>query len=46
MSTKNLARTVIEGGRARYNKFERRHSTAVERSHAHQLEQARLVVRK
>lgn len=42
MSTKNLARTVIEGGRARYNKFERRHSTAVERSHAHQLEKALL----
>jgi hypothetical protein len=31
MSTKNLARTVIEGGRARYNKWERRHSHAQER---------------
>lgn len=35
MSTKNLARTVIEGGRYRYNKFLRRHSNAVERAHAH-----------
>ncbi len=26
MSTKNLARTVIEGGRSRYNKWERRYS--------------------
>jgi hypothetical protein len=31
MSTKNLARTVIEGGRARYNKWARRHSHAQER---------------
>lgn len=38
MSTKNLARTVIEGGRARFNRFERHHSNAVERAHAHQLE--------
>jgi hypothetical protein len=38
MSTKNLARTVIEGGRAPYNQFERRHSSAVERAHAHGLE--------
>ena len=38
MSTKNLARTVIEGGRRHYNKHERRHSSAVERAHAHQLE--------
>ncbi len=28
MSTKNLARTVIEGGRARYNKVQRYHSHA------------------
>lgn len=40
MSTKNLARTVIEGGRARYNRFERRHSNAVERTHVHQMERA------
>jgi hypothetical protein len=32
VSTKNLARTVIEGGRYRYNKFERRHSHAEVRS--------------
>jgi hypothetical protein len=32
MSTKNLARTVIEGGRARFNRWERRHSNALERS--------------
>ena len=31
MSTKYLARTVIEGGRARYNRFERRHSNSCER---------------
>ncbi len=31
MSTKRLARTVIEGGRARYNTFERRHSHRVHR---------------
>jgi hypothetical protein len=40
MSTKNLARTVIEGGRARYNRFERRHSNAVERTHVHEMERA------
>lgn len=40
MSTKNLSRTVIEGGRDRYNKFQRRHSNAVERTHAHRLERA------
>jgi hypothetical protein len=39
MSTKNLARSVIEGGRAPYNKFERRHSNAVQRSHERQIEQ-------
>ena len=38
MSTKNLARTVIEGGRHRYSKFTRRHANAVERAHTHQLE--------
>jgi hypothetical protein len=32
MSTKNLARTVIEGGRARYNCWERRYSNGVARS--------------
>jgi hypothetical protein len=32
MATKNLARTVIEGGRARFNQFERRHSSRVERA--------------
>jgi len=37
MSTKNLARTVIEGGRARYNRFDRRHSNAVDRRRTHQL---------
>ena len=40
MSTKNLGRTVIEGGRHRQNKFERWHSNAVERAHVHQLERA------
>jgi hypothetical protein len=40
MSTKNLGRTVIEGGRHRQNKFARRHSNAVERAHVHQLERA------
>jgi len=38
MSTKNLARTVIEGGRRTSNQFFRRHSNGVERAHAHQLE--------
>jgi len=38
MSTKNLARTVIEGGRHRHSRFARRHSNAVQRAHAHQLE--------
>jgi hypothetical protein len=32
MSTKNLARTVIEGGRAWHNCWERRHSNGLERS--------------
>ena len=37
MSTKNLSRTVIEGGRSRYNRFERRHSNALERTWERQL---------
>jgi hypothetical protein len=45
MSTKNLARTVIEGGRAHYNKFERRHSITVERAHTHQQEHTLLRAR-
>jgi hypothetical protein len=40
MSTKNLARTVIEGGRANYSKFQRRNSNAIERARVHQLERA------
>jgi hypothetical protein len=40
MSTKNLARTVIEGGRARYSRFNRRHTNAIERARTHQLERA------
>lgn len=40
MATKNLARTVIEGGRAPRNKDSRYRSNAVERRHAHQLELA------
>lgn len=35
MSTKNLARTVIEGGRRPHNRFERRRSHGVERASAH-----------
>lgn len=42
MTTKNLARTVIEGGRDRYNKFRRRNSNAAERIRAHAHEQALL----
>ncbi|HEY6558735.1 MAG TPA: hypothetical protein VI072_15735 [Polyangiaceae bacterium] len=42
MSTKNLARTVIEGGRAGYNKFERRHSNATQRTREREIEQALL----
>jgi hypothetical protein len=38
MSTKNLARTVIEGGRRRYSRFSRRHENAVERTRTHQVE--------
>lgn len=36
MSTKNLARTVIEGGRYGSNKYDRRQSSATERVHARQ----------
>jgi len=32
MSTKNLAHTVIEGGRHRYNKWDRRYSHAETRA--------------
>ena len=43
MSTKNLARTIIEGGRARYNKFQRRHSNREERARVREfLGQARI----
>lgn len=38
MATKNLARTVIEGGRARGNKWDRRRSNVEERRRAHQTE--------
>jgi len=38
MSTKNLARTVIEGGRTGYSRFLRRYSHAAARSHTHHLE--------
>lgn len=34
MATKNLARTVIEGGRGRYNKFDRRYSNRQNRRSA------------
>jgi hypothetical protein len=37
MATKNLARTVIEGGRSRYNQRERRESNVWERSARRQL---------
>ncbi len=37
MATKNLARTVIEGGRDGYSRFARRHSNARERSAERQL---------
>jgi hypothetical protein len=37
MSTKNLARTVIEGGRARYNKIQRYHSHAQQRRAEHMV---------
>lgn len=42
MSTKNLSRTVIEGGRARFNRFERRDSNAKARTWE-RLESARLL---
>lgn len=38
MSTKNLARTVIEGGRDGYSRFHRRHSNAVERARSHVIQ--------
>lgn len=38
MSKKHLARSVIEGGRARYNKFDRRRSHAVARAAEHRVE--------
>lgn len=38
MSTKNLARTVIEGGRDGHSRFARRHSNAVERARSHVIE--------
>lgn len=37
MATKNLARTVIEGGRAGYNKFERYESHRTERAQAREF---------
>lgn len=37
MATKNLARTVIEGGRMGYNKYERRLSSRIERHCVRQL---------
>ena len=40
MSTKNLGRTVIEGGRTHYYQFQRQHTNAVERANRHQLEHA------
>lgn len=40
MSTKNLARSVIEGGRTHYNKFDRGHSNATQRTRERQIEQA------
>lgn len=40
MSTKNLARTVIEGGRYRANAVDRRHSNAEERRATHVVERA------
>lgn len=43
MATKNLARTVIEGGRTRYHKFERRRLTRCDRHRSRAL--ARLAAR-
>ena len=40
MSTKNLARTVIEGGRYRGNRWFRRYSHKQERTAEHQLSNA------
>jgi hypothetical protein len=42
MSTKNLSRTVIEGGRARFNRWQRRQSNAQARSWE-RVESARLL---
>jgi hypothetical protein len=42
MSTKNLARTVIEGGRTGYSRYARRQSHGAERVKAHDLELALL----
>lgn len=38
MSTKDLSRTVIEGGRYRGNRYDRRRSHKVTRGHTHELE--------
>jgi len=35
MATKNLARTVIEGGRTRFSKWNRRASNGAQRTHEH-----------
>jgi hypothetical protein len=40
MSTKNLARTVIEGGRTHYYQFQRQHTNGVARVRTHELEHA------
>ena len=40
MGTKRLARTIIEGGRARRNVFERRHSNGQARAGVHAFERA------
>ena len=45
MSTKNLARTVIEGGRSHRNRWDRRHSNSRERSWERDLS-ARLLIAK
>lgn len=37
MSTKNLARTVIEGGRSEESKWHRRHAARLERVHTREL---------
>lgn len=40
MSTKNLARTVIEGGRYRGNKFDRHRSNSIQRTREREVEHA------